>query len=210
VSAKTNITPAEAARAIFVDYEGNQGRTPTLLGTRVGATVHGVIIEPLFRDCAGRRGASRTAAVSDHAAVLRGLLDRAEREDRLVVSWSQHDLRLMQDALAGDPPRLAQLDRCYRDAKATATRWWWKRHRTAPASGALAFYLKALRFRVPARFGPGRVGDHLRALRPRLEAGATWATLHPALRERWREVVRHNCRSCGNRSLTQVETVLWD
>jgi hypothetical protein len=185
------ITHAEAQRTICVDYEGSKDRAPTLLGWSIDGRPTGWIVEPCFHTCAGRWGASRTTP-ADHAPELGRLLERAEHEDRLVISWTQHDLRLMQLALAADARRLTILDARYRDAKATATRWWWTKHGEAPPSGALSAYLQKLRFHVPIHYGPGRVGDHLRALRPRLEAGDTWATLHPRLRERWREVVRHN------------------
>ncbi|MBK8648936.1 MAG: hypothetical protein IPN16_20840 [Gemmatimonadetes bacterium] len=118
---RTPLGPMEARRALYVDYEGSKDRPPTLLGYLVNRTLAAGIVEPLFAPCHKKHRAEH-AALADHRQLVECLIDRAEREDRLVVSWSRHDLRLMEGILQGDELRLGILGRRYRDARLTARR----------------------------------------------------------------------------------------
>ena len=111
----------DAQRALYVDYEGFKDRPPTLLGYLVNRTLAAGIVEPLFAPCHKKRRAEH-AALADHRQLVECLVDRAEGENRLVVSWSRHDLRLMEGILQGDELRLGVLGRRYRDARLTARR----------------------------------------------------------------------------------------
>jgi len=111
----------EARRALYVDYEGSKDRPPTVLGYLMDRTLAAGIVEPLFAPCHKKHRAEH-AALADHRQLVECLVDRAEGEDRLVVSWSRHDLRLMEGILQGDELRLGVLGRRYRDARLTARR----------------------------------------------------------------------------------------
>lgn len=185
------IGATEARRALYVDYEGSKDRPPTLLGTLVEGTLAAGIVEPLFAPCRERYRAAH-ATIADHRQLVADLIDRAEREDRLIISWSKHDLRLMEAALRGDSDRLAILGRRYRDAKLTARRWRNLRHTDAEGANTLDLYRELLQLDVPARFGRGVVGKALATLRTQLAEGRGYGDLSEGAQKGWRVIVGHN------------------
>src|SRR5689334_14939454 len=60
-------------------------------------------------------------------AACRELVALARNEDRLIVSWSQYDGRIMRDASLTPEQGVVFADR-YRDGKATAKRWYRQFH----------------------------------------------------------------------------------
>lgn len=181
----------EARRALYVDYEGSKDRLPTLLGYLVEDTLAAGIVEPLFAPCHERYRATH-ATFADHRQLLASLIDRAEREDRLIVSWSKHDLRLMEDVLRGDAERLSILGRRYRDARLTARRWKNLMHADVEAPNTLDLYRELLQLDVPERFGRGVVGKALATLRLQLAEGRGYGDLSDGAKHRWRAIVGHN------------------
>lgn len=185
------IGATEARRALYVDYEGSKDHPPTLLGYLVEGTLAAGIVEPLFAPCRERYRAAH-ATVADHRQLLVDLVDRAEREDRLIVSWSKHDLRLMEAALGGDAEHLTILGRRYRDARLTARRWKNLRHADVEGANTLDLYRELLQLEVPERFGRGVVGKALATLRTQLAEGRGYGDLSDGAQKGWRAVVGHN------------------
>lgn len=185
------IGTTEARRALYVDYEGSKDRPPTLLGYLVEGTLAAGIVEPLFAPCRERYRAAH-ATIANHRHLLAELIDRAEREDRLIVSWSKHDLRLMEAALSGDSERLAILGQRYRDAKLTARRWKNLRHPDVEGANTLERYREFLQLEVPERFGRGVVGKALATLRGQLAEGRGYGDLSDGAQKGWRAIVGHN------------------
>ncbi len=181
----------DAQRALYVDYEGFKDRPPTLLGYLVNRTLAAGIVEPLFAPCHKKHRAEH-AALADHRQLVECLVDRAEGENRLVVSWSRHDLRLMEGILQGDAPRLGILGRRYRDARLTARRWKNLRHPGLDESNTLDLYRQLLRLVVPERFGRGVVGKALATLRMQLAEGRGYGDLSNGAKAGWRAIVGHN------------------
>jgi hypothetical protein len=198
----------EARRAIYIDFEGNIDKAPTLLGvlwrtdsheqhSRAGDQFQQAIIEPIFHDCAGRMGARRCIK-SDLLDEIVQLATRCVDEKRLLVSWSMHDLRVMLKALDASSRYATILSSLHRNGIVTARRRL-REHPNAdkPDSNTLSEYMGMSGYPVPARFGPGFVGDNLRALRNRLHAvNGRYAALSPAMRQRWRQVAGHNKHDC--------------
>jgi hypothetical protein len=180
---------AEVERAIFFDYEGNTKRPPTLLGWRVNGGNHAAIFEAAFATCADRYRA-KCVVLQDHAQLARQLIELAEREDRLLVSWSEHDLGVMRAVL--DPSWYERLLARYRNALRTVRPW----HRTTigpldqPAT--LAYFSELVGFTVPERYGLGIVGEGLILLRKQLEEGRSYPALTPRARAAWVAIVKHN------------------
>src|SRR4051794_23508793 len=98
------LSAAEAMRALYIDFEGGRDKPPVLLGIhRRGRGdrpfVHQVVVDPTFADL-GIPSMSLRAAVA--IAVV-----RAEAGDRRLISWSEHDLKVVR-TLAGQDPRLVE------------------------------------------------------------------------------------------------------
>ena len=80
------LSPEESRNAIWVDFEGNMDRDPTLLGVLVDGDISLWIVEEPFTTCARSRRAKAT--FKDLAALARGLVERSASEDRLIVARS--------------------------------------------------------------------------------------------------------------------------
>lgn len=186
----------EAQRAIYLDYEASVNRPPTLLGVRIEKETKVWVLEPEFHCCVGRNQTPRTVAGS-HTPVATEIVDQAEREDRLIVSWSAHDFRLMDAAFTHDTKRRDILIARYRDAKKSGRRWMrlqsprW-REQAKEQGHTLELYRRRFGIHQPAHFGAGIAGAAIRLVRAQLDDRRTYATLTPKAKESWRALVRHN------------------
>ncbi len=72
-TSKVKITAAQAKSAIYLDYEGNKDKAPTLLGWAVSGTYKAAIVEPLVATCANRYRAKGIYA-EDHANLVLRLI----------------------------------------------------------------------------------------------------------------------------------------
>ena len=179
----------EAKNAIYIDYEGNMKLPPTLLGWYVDGEYKASILEPLFETCKNRYKA-KGIHVEDHAQLALKLIQQAEDEGRLIVSWSEHDYLLMCKVLKpSDGERLKVI---YRNAIRTARPWYRQKYGPLPEKASLDFFEDLLGFHVPERFGLGLVGNSLRLIRDQIKEGRGYAELTNAARDGWTTVVRHN------------------
>ncbi|MGV1045515.1 hypothetical protein [Limnohabitans sp.] len=189
MSTKQKITPAELVRAIFVDYEGNIDRHPTLLGWRIDGKTHGAIVEETFSTCSNRYRA-KEVAFQPHHQLAKNLLAQACDEDRVIVSWSEHDLKLLKAVIP--QKEHSYLHGRYRNAIPTAKSWYRQSMQERSPQGDLAFFCQLLGFPIPLRFGTGKVGQGLRLLRGQLQEGRLYSELTPKARASWVVVVKHN------------------
>ena len=183
------LTALEAKNAIYIDYEGNIKLPPTLLGWYVDGEYKASILEPLFETCKNRYKA-KGILVEDHEQLALKLIQQAEDEGRLIVSWSEHDYLLMCKVLTpSDGERLKVI---YRNAIRTARPWYKQKYGTLLGKASLEFFEDLLGFHVPERFGLGLVGNSLRLIRGQIAEGRGYAKLTNAARDGWTRVVRHN------------------
>lgn len=187
--AVSKLTLTDVKRAIFVDYEGNVDRAPTLLGWRCDGVNHAAIVDPAFATCAERYRAKQVQ-VLDHARLAQRLVRQAEAENRLIISWSEHDRRILHEMLSTEDQSL--LLARYRNAIKPARSWFWRTLGVTAPDGSLSFFCGITGFDVPERFGGGIVGQGLRLIRSQLEQGRAYADLTPKARASWVAIVRHN------------------
>ena len=120
---------------------------------------------------------------------------RAERGDRRIVSWSEHDLDVVRGLRDDEPELVARFERRYANALGVARRWVNSLHpEEKPADGKLAGYLALIDYQVPPGGGPGRVGKTIRTVRPTLQG---CRPLTPRQRRRWAELLEHNRHDCA-------------
>ena len=176
-------------RAIWFDYEGSHRSPPTLLGWRVEGTYHARIVEPAFDTCASRYRA-KAPTCSTHREAAHALVRLAAEEDRLLVSWSEHDFKILAGEL--DLPTLRAFRRRYVNALMLVRPWhWWNLGATAPAGASLHYIAGLVGIAIPPQYGQRVVADNLRHLRELLHAGASYGELGEE-RSRWVIVVKHN------------------
>lgn len=185
------LTQAEALRALYVDFEGEQDKPPVLLGVfRRGRGarpyVHHHILDAGFAFL-------EETPTSLHGAVL-NVVQRAEKGDRRIVSWSEHDLRVVRTLADDDPELVGRFASRYANARRVAERWRNKVHGgDMPASGRLADWETLIGYPVPDEAVGGDVGQTIRDIRGRRDRG-----LGPTdgQLERWRRLIEHNRHDC--------------
>ena len=219
----TRLTPVEARRAVYIDFEGRTDKPPVLLGalyatgdnfdSRQPVLIH-YVVDPSFAGLGGdwsvssmRRYEIRHASLGQ---ALNEVIRLARSRDRLIVSWSQFDMqKVMEHGLTG---MLAdEFALRYRDAKATAKRWFREHHgdvHLEPGrSGrlhSLENYAKLIGFEIPEKYGVGRTGENLRVVGQALERHSVWNDLTDRQQGRWLEVVGHNAYDLlGLRDVTE-------
>jgi hypothetical protein len=188
-ASSAKLTVEEVKRAIYIDYEGNIKLPPTLIGWYVDGVYKASILEPFFETCENRYKA-KGIVVEDHAQLALRLIQQAEDENRLIVSWSEHDYLLMSKVLISKD--FERLKFVYRNAIRTARPWYRKKYGPLPEKASLDFFEDLLGFQVPERFGLGLVGKALGLIRGQIQEGRSYAELTNAAREGWTTVVRHN------------------
>ena len=189
MASKPKIRVDEISRAIFIDYEGNIDRDPTLLGWRLDGQSHAAILEEVFATCSDRYRA-KDIHLKSHKQLARDLLSQAYDEDRVLVSWSEHDLRVINQILSTkDQERFASR---YRNAITTARSWHYKAMEKRAPVGDLSYFCQLLGFPVPKKYGTGKVGHGLRLIRNQLNEGREYPELTPKARASWVAVVKHN------------------
>jgi len=198
------LTKAEAARAMYVDFEGNTDTSPTLLGVLYRRDGHGDdevstdvveqwVVEPAFFGAVDDQPGSPTGA-SDLTELAVNIVRKAKRDSRRIVSWSMHDVQKFEQSLGARRRMPQALKHRHRNAIRTAETW-------AKAMGLAdgferntqATYMRLVGYTVPDTAGAGTTGDSLREIRAMLETRENdWAQLTPNKRERFARVLEHN------------------
>jgi hypothetical protein len=203
------LSAEEAGRALYIDFEGCKNQSPVLLGVlrRAGRSerpwVQQVVVDETFVDM-GLPTMSLRAAVE-------GVVMRAERRDRRIVSWSEHDLEIVRTLREDAPELVDRFELRYANALRVAKRWRTLAHdRNRPDDGRLASYLALIEYVVPGEAGGGDVGETIRILRPRLERGQQ---LTERQWQRWNDLLEHNRHDCAGmkrvcvRAATELDTL---
>lgn len=214
------ITPAEADNAIYLDFEGRQDEPPgaARLALRRGpeaaeprqAVLRHDILDEDLAPLADRVPVTpitfteyRTEARSLRAT-LSDLVGRARAQDRLLVSWSRHELNaVLADASPPDHER-EELQLRFRDGKETAKRWLRAElpdHRFEPDErkrrNTLARYLDLTGYELPDDFVGGTVGPGIKQVRRGLAGGdGTWDGLTDSQKKAWWRILGHNLHDC--------------
>ncbi len=186
------LSAAEALRALYIDFEGGKDRPPVLLGIhRRGRGsrpyVQQDVVDETFAGLVPRY-------LPLHDAV-ENTVRRAEKGDRRIVAWSEHELDVVKTLAGEDPELVARFEARYANARAFSEYWRNKLHGgDKPESGRLADYLALIGYPVPDDAEAGHVGATIRDLRPRLARGLPLTAPQQA---RWDRLVEHNRFDCA-------------
>ena len=199
---------------IYIDFEllGTSTAGPALLGmlTTDGhepAAFTVFVLEPLLTRAAVARQACRVAD-------LRTAISEVLAHDGPIVSWSEHDLRIVQRA--GLPASLVrQFEARSVNALANVRRWKSRLYRdwSLPAldradGHALKLYMKAVGYDVPRSLAPGHAAKWLRHVLQRLDvAGGDYRTLSATAKRQWHALLEYNRHDCfGMRAVYERAT----
>jgi hypothetical protein len=188
---------------IYIDFEqlGTSDAPPALLG--VLAThddtperFTSYVLEPRLAGAAVATGACR---VADLPAAIAEILAQAGS----IVSWSAHDLRVIQKA--GLPARLVTaVEARWRDARKDVKRW---KNRLYSASKlpalddadghALKIYMKAVGYEVPPSLAPGQAAKWLRHVLHSMERkGGSYRDVSERTKRHWHALLEYNRHDC--------------
>jgi hypothetical protein len=183
----------EARHALYIDFEGRKDQAPVVLGVlrRRGRGqrpwVQQVIVDETF--------ASLGLSTLSLGAAVEAVVMRAERRDRRIVSWSEHDLEVVRTLREEAPELVERFEARYANALAVAKRWRTLAYdRKRPEDGRLVSYLALIEYVVPDEAVGGDVGETIRIMRPRLESAQPLTERHW---KRWNDLLEHNRHDCA-------------
>lgn len=206
-NARRIITPEQARRAFYVDFEGRKATPDMLLGVlwqryRKGPpSLRHYLVDPRLAPIAecievDAEIAEQEWEVKETRSAVEDILRLARRQKRLIVAWSQHDFGVIANGQPLSRFQRVYLVRLYRDGKETARKWVNRGvagMRLPPGKKhALDRYQRMIGYDVPEEFGLGKTGENLGKLVEALEKRGSWDALTDRQQERAREVVGHN------------------
>jgi hypothetical protein len=185
----------EARRAIYIDFEGNTGQAPSLLGIRVEETTEQVILEPALESYGALTNARYATRVDSLDSALLELKDRSIREGRLILGFSIHEVQVVS-AYCADPRLVEWFESAYVNAKKPIDRWIRRQAAEAdaekPEERSLVEYMKFVDVQYAPGTGSGIVGPGLTRLRQQIgRYGSAEATTKGA-RLHWWRILSHN------------------
>ena len=214
------ITPGEAQRAIYIDFEGFKGKPPSLFGWvwAVGKKasdsnlacihdIHDKSLRPLIGAIdveSGSVGSYEQRPFSVGQSI-NDLARRANKQDRLIVSWSTYELnKIAESELSPGLLRLFKLN--YRDGKATAKKWFQQLGlSTASQSNQLVRYLDHAGYPMPDTYRLGETTKRLRSVLGGIKTRGSYTKLTAHQQECWRGLLDHNFVDChGLRQVTKA------
>ena len=139
-----NITPVEATRGIYTDFEALLGHEPSLVGYSVDESLVQVITDARLQSAADAKG----LPVTPFGRLMSELHGWAVTEDCRIVAFSQHELRVTEKWCGID------LGDRYADGRKTGKRWLNRLDPcTRPTEWSLAELEKCLGIERPPHFG---------------------------------------------------------
>ena len=161
------ISRREANRAIYFDFEGRMDEAPVLLGVYCGGWMRQYVLDRDLSPFAAmsRRAGQRVFQRSTSKALAEALLDPATREERRLVAFSEHELRVL-DRWAGREVAQAVAARFF-NARDFAAAWVTRDHpdlRRQDDPRTLGDYADLCGFDWPAEFNlaPAEAIERLR------------------------------------------------
>ena len=214
------LSPRDAHRAIYIDFEGFKDQPPALLGTLWAygrrptdkrlRCVHD-IHHPSLQQITGAVGMKTEYLESYEQRAysieqsINGTARLAKAQNRMIVSWSTHELvQIAEEELT---PELFELFRAqYRDGKATAKAWFKQSGlSTSKGSNTLVRYLEEADYQLPSHYGLGQTTQRLRSVIAGVQNRGSYSKLVASQQEKWHHLLIHNLADChGLRHLTKV------
>ena len=181
------ISQREAERAIYIDCEGFEDRSPSLLGVLVGEQLEQIVLDPGLAAVARARG----HRLSSFEQEILALLDRCKKEGRRIVAYSQHERNLVLQYVNQDAGEW------YADARMIAKRWKNRFRRTEPLPArGLKDYLKLIEYPRGAHLGERKTTKRLKAVGDMVREKGSYEALTPVKKAMWTKLLEHNAIDC--------------
>lgn len=190
------ISVEEAERAIYIDCEGFKAKAPTLMGILMDGEIEQVVFDSELEPAAKKKG----LRMSTFAAEARRLDQLCQQENRVIVAYSEHELRLFAEYAGIDVgPR-------YRNARKIATRW---RNKTQPgeklASHGLKDFLRLIDYPMGRYLAEKPPTQRITSIRDMLRRRGSYGALTSRKKKDWSKLLEYNRVDCqGMRELVMV------
>lgn len=190
-----SMSETEAARAIYVDFEGFKDKPPSLVGILVDGKLKQVILEPKLFPAA----VAKECKMGFIEEVARELRARCESEGRVLISYSEHELRQFKQ-YANE-----SFDDIYRNALVIAKRWWNVLHPGEVRPRTLKAYLKAIGHEMPASLGADKATARLKSVIGSLDRRGKYKAVPKGVKKKWWNLLDYNERDCrGTQTLVTL------
>ena len=158
-----NITPVEATRGIYIDFEALSGEETSIVGNSVEESLVQVVTDARLQSAAD----AKVLPVTPFGHLMSELHERAVTADRRIVAFSQHELRVTEKWCGID------LGDRYADGRKIGKRWFNRLEPcTRPTEWSLAELEKCLGIERPPHFGISEGRETAKG-----HAHAAWATV---------------------------------
>lgn len=196
------VTRKEAERAIYIDFEGFEEKSPTLIGILVEDEFEQVVLDPQLQEAAIAKG-MRQASLKEEIARL---VERGKREDRFFAAYSRHELNVVQEFAGVD------LSDTFRDARKIAKKWKNKFHKEAAAGcRSLKDYLAFIGYERGAHLGERKSTSRIKTVKEMLEKRVEFKKLTPTAKAKWTKLLDHNEIDCrGMKALVLRAAMEWE
>jgi hypothetical protein len=214
---KLLVTATEAARALYIDFEGTMTEPPVLLGVywvddRGKQKFLQYVFEPRLRAAAGAKSLANAGTciyVDSMEAALIEILDVVISENRLLVAWSSHEEKVVEGSSLQPSDRAALIARL-RDAKATCKRWKNKFHKKVVfprerrgGRNTLRNFMKLIGNEAPPCLRPAAA--RIRYVMKQLGKRGSYTDLTRVAKAKWTKLLAHNHWDCyGTREVLTI------
>jgi hypothetical protein len=189
---------------IFIDFEGNEKKPPTLLGvlerTADFEVFHQYILEDIFAVLSPSE--KHPQLLVDSLENILKDLDTRHGANAIVYAWSSHEQTTINALLADSTISSKWANRII-DAKKIARPWARKTfpdhefNRTERRGRhTLDQYLDLIGYDVPSIHGAGNTGARLTSLRATLIREKPFQSWTPVMKAKWTNLLAHNKHDC--------------
>lgn len=205
------LTSEQAARAIYFDFEGCKDEAPSLLGwsfQRDDGTEHfrQRVVEPALwsaKHAVPHTGGTVRCSKMTLAGAVNRLVTIAEEQDRLIVSWARHDLKMIEQHV-GDARVVRRAQARHRNALPTVRQWLQRSRpdvvlsRTWGGKHRLARYREIMGIPVPEKYDQDVAAKGIRAVRTAIARHGRYSSIpsDDSARRAWKAVLGHNRLDC--------------
>ena len=184
---EARLSQAEAERAMYIDFEGFEDHSPSLLGILIDNILEQIVLDTQLSLAAEAKNL-RVATVHDS---VRHLLAQSKAEGRLIVAYSQHEKNVIE--------KFAQTDLTgpYRDARMIAKRWRTICHTGRPIRGhGLKDFLEFIGFPRGPYLGEKKSTSRLKSVGDMLARRGNYQAITPVAKAKWTKLLEHNAIDC--------------
>lgn len=206
---KKPLTASEADRAIYIDFEGNQGRPLTFLGAACEGEWGVTVLEPGFRSVVDRGHRHGIVDVAEPLTAMEAIRQRAMDEDRRVVAWSIHELDEIRSYYGSDDEAVEWWADNLINALPIAKKWA-SSHRVvlrpvkdfrsakpgAKTTTALVCFMEAVGYQKHHQYARGKTGSRISYVRDQMIRRGGHSALTRVAKAKWTNLLNHNYDDC--------------